>query len=162
MRLGGLKCGGRNNDPDVYPPKAGLVKMFKHTTSWLNISVWWAQSQWRWYRKHMVCCHYDQYVWRNNPEALFSLLLKQHLWFESFETYDQACIICGNAGSWIPGTFTQFMRFLHDFTRFHAKLRDFCDFYAIFCQAPKTIMQAWQQLGRNWEWVRFFHQWVKS
>ena len=32
---------------------------------------------------------------------------------------------------------------------FYAILHDFCDFYAIFCQAPKTIMQAWQQLGRK-------------
>ena len=67
--------------------KSRLGKKFKHTTSWLKISVWWAQSQWWWYRKHMVCCHYDQPLWRNNPEALFSLLLKQHLWFENFETY---------------------------------------------------------------------------
>ena len=66
----------------------------------------------------------------------------------------QACIICGIAASWIPGTFfppgtfIRFTRFLHDFTRF------LCDFYAIFCQAqnvfsqaPKTIMQAW---GQSW------------
>ena len=134
MRLGGLKCGGRNNDPDVYPPKAGLVKKFKHTTSWLKISVWWAQSQWRWYRKHMVCCHYDQYVWRNNPEALFSLLLKQHLWFENFETYDQACIICGNAGSWIPGTFfpRHFYTIYAIFTRFYAIFTRFYMIFAIF------------------------------
>ena len=43
------------------------------------------------------------------------------------EGSSQACIICGNAGSWIPGTFspstfTRFTRFLHDFTQF---LRDF-------------------------------------
>ena len=37
----------------------------------------------------------------------------------------QACIICGNAGSWIPGTFTRFTRFLHDFTRFLRFLRYF-------------------------------------
>ena len=59
-----------------------------------------------------------------------------------------------------------FTRFLRDFCDFYAILsnfyaifaicmrflRDFCDFYAIFCQAqnvwsqaPKTIIQAWQQ-----------------
>ena len=44
----------------------------------------------------------------------------------------QACIICGNAGSWIPGTFTRFLRFLHNLTRFYTILRDFTLFYAIF------------------------------
>ena len=84
------------------------------------------------------------------------------------EGSSQACIIYGNAGSWIPGTFFP-QALLHDLRdfytilrNFYAILHDFCDFYAIFCQAPKTIMQAWQQLGRKWEWVRFFHQWVKS
>ena len=67
---------------------------------------------------------------------------------------DQGCRISGSMVALLPGTFTQFTRFLHDFTRFlrnftcfYTILRIFCDFYAIFCQAqifccqaPKTIL----------------------
>ena len=68
----------------------------------------------------------------------------------------------------IYAIFTQFMRFLHDFTQFYVIFAQFyiiftqfyaifCNFYAIFCQAqifcsqtPKTILHPWW-----WWWGQF-------